>query len=242
MFLFFRYREHIVWTDKALNMKLLRKGILTRIYAPMVSMIVVTLKLNRIFFPRILFIYFFTHIFFRPSFKVWGSLVFSALLLHLPQQLCQRTSSYLPLEVPTHLELLPLNPSHPESLVEAKNLRQQPGRHWKLQMLHLIKLQFHHCRPQAWMMSTSWAKHDGFPGMNASYSSPFCLDVDSKRFWIFLFTIEAKNQERSKRSLGFIHVWFHGVSRFPDHYPSAGVNFLERKRERVLVHRPFLGW
>ncbi|KAJ9685508.1 hypothetical protein PVL29_017521 [Vitis rotundifolia] len=29
------YREHIVWTDKALNMKLLRKGILTRIYAPM---------------------------------------------------------------------------------------------------------------------------------------------------------------------------------------------------------------
>jgi hypothetical protein len=31
-----RYRERIVWTDKALNLKLLRKGILTRIYAPMV--------------------------------------------------------------------------------------------------------------------------------------------------------------------------------------------------------------
>ncbi|KAJ6870435.1 hypothetical protein NC652_036165 [Populus alba x Populus x berolinensis] len=30
------YRERIVWTDKALNLKLLRKGILTRIYAPMV--------------------------------------------------------------------------------------------------------------------------------------------------------------------------------------------------------------
>ncbi|RAL53842.1 hypothetical protein DM860_004313 [Cuscuta australis] len=30
------YREHVVWTDKTLNMKLLRKGILTRIYAPMV--------------------------------------------------------------------------------------------------------------------------------------------------------------------------------------------------------------
>ncbi|XP_027350150.1 glycosyltransferase-like At2g41451 [Abrus precatorius] len=30
------YRERIVWTDKALNMKLMRKGILTRIYAPMV--------------------------------------------------------------------------------------------------------------------------------------------------------------------------------------------------------------
>ncbi|KAF6160163.1 hypothetical protein GIB67_016599 [Kingdonia uniflora] len=29
------YREHIVWADKALNMKLIRKGILTRIYAPM---------------------------------------------------------------------------------------------------------------------------------------------------------------------------------------------------------------
>ncbi|GMP86619.1 hypothetical protein CsSME_00039329 [Camellia sinensis var. sinensis] len=30
------YREHIVWTDKVLNMKLIKKGILTRIYAPMV--------------------------------------------------------------------------------------------------------------------------------------------------------------------------------------------------------------
>ncbi|XP_019185961.1 PREDICTED: glycosyltransferase-like KOBITO 1 isoform X1 [Ipomoea nil] len=30
------YREHVVWTDKTLNLKLLRKGILTRIYAPMV--------------------------------------------------------------------------------------------------------------------------------------------------------------------------------------------------------------
>ncbi|XP_044478349.1 glycosyltransferase-like At2g41451 [Mangifera indica] len=29
------YREHIVWTDKILNGKLLKKGILTRIYAPM---------------------------------------------------------------------------------------------------------------------------------------------------------------------------------------------------------------
>ncbi|KAF9610562.1 hypothetical protein IFM89_023262, partial [Coptis chinensis] len=29
------YHEHIVWADKTLNMKLLRKGILTRIYAPM---------------------------------------------------------------------------------------------------------------------------------------------------------------------------------------------------------------
>ncbi|KAI5410306.1 Glycosyltransferase-like KOBITO 1, variant 5 [Lathyrus oleraceus] len=32
------YREHIVWTDKALTMKLIRKGILSRIYAPMVIM------------------------------------------------------------------------------------------------------------------------------------------------------------------------------------------------------------
>uniref|UniRef100_A0A7N0T2L5 Uncharacterized protein n=1 Tax=Kalanchoe fedtschenkoi TaxID=63787 RepID=A0A7N0T2L5_KALFE len=29
------YREHIVWADKQLNIKLLRKGILTRVYAPM---------------------------------------------------------------------------------------------------------------------------------------------------------------------------------------------------------------
>lgn len=38
-FFYFRYHEHIVWGDKDLKMKLLRKGILTRIYAPMVSMI-----------------------------------------------------------------------------------------------------------------------------------------------------------------------------------------------------------
>lgn len=30
------YRDHIVWTDKDLNLKLMRKGLLTRIYAPMV--------------------------------------------------------------------------------------------------------------------------------------------------------------------------------------------------------------
>ncbi|KAL3534463.1 hypothetical protein ACH5RR_002924 [Cinchona calisaya] len=30
------YREHVVWTDTALNHKLLKRGILTRIYAPMV--------------------------------------------------------------------------------------------------------------------------------------------------------------------------------------------------------------
>ncbi|KAH9288442.1 hypothetical protein KI387_032559 [Taxus chinensis] len=30
------YRERIVWTDKELNLKLIRKGLLTRIYAPMV--------------------------------------------------------------------------------------------------------------------------------------------------------------------------------------------------------------
>ncbi|EYU38251.1 hypothetical protein ABFS82_02G114200 [Erythranthe guttata] len=29
------YREHVVWTDKTINLKLSRKGILTRIYAPM---------------------------------------------------------------------------------------------------------------------------------------------------------------------------------------------------------------
>lgn len=29
------YREHVVWTDKSLNLKLMRKGILTRIFTPM---------------------------------------------------------------------------------------------------------------------------------------------------------------------------------------------------------------
>ncbi|KAK3223831.1 hypothetical protein Dsin_010856 [Dipteronia sinensis] len=33
----FEYREHIVWGDKDIKMKLLRKGILTRIYSPMVD-------------------------------------------------------------------------------------------------------------------------------------------------------------------------------------------------------------
>lgn len=33
-----RYREHVVWTDKDTNLKLLRKGVLTRIYAPMVNL------------------------------------------------------------------------------------------------------------------------------------------------------------------------------------------------------------
>lgn len=35
-----RYHEHIVWDDKDIKLKLLRKGILTRIYAPMVSMFI----------------------------------------------------------------------------------------------------------------------------------------------------------------------------------------------------------
>lgn len=35
----FRYNERIVWTDKELNLKLMRKGILTRVYAPSVSSI-----------------------------------------------------------------------------------------------------------------------------------------------------------------------------------------------------------
>lgn len=33
---FARYNDHVVWNDKQLNLKLLRKSILTRIYAPMV--------------------------------------------------------------------------------------------------------------------------------------------------------------------------------------------------------------
>lgn len=32
-----RYNEHVVWGDKDLKLRLLRKGVLTRIYSPMVS-------------------------------------------------------------------------------------------------------------------------------------------------------------------------------------------------------------
>lgn len=31
-----RYEEHVVWTDKDLNLKLMRKGLLTRIHSPQV--------------------------------------------------------------------------------------------------------------------------------------------------------------------------------------------------------------
>ncbi|KAK7396212.1 hypothetical protein VNO78_17052 [Psophocarpus tetragonolobus] len=41
------YRERIVWTDEGLNMKLMRKGILTRIYAPMI--IIQSLKESGVF-------------------------------------------------------------------------------------------------------------------------------------------------------------------------------------------------
>ncbi|KAI3739275.1 hypothetical protein L2E82_29676 [Cichorium intybus] len=41
------YREHVVWTDKTINLKLLRKGILTRIYAP--SVIIEGLKESGVF-------------------------------------------------------------------------------------------------------------------------------------------------------------------------------------------------
>ncbi|XP_047182254.1 glycosyltransferase-like At2g41451 [Vigna umbellata] len=41
------YRERIVWTDKALNMRLMRKGILTRIYAP--TIIIQSLRESGVF-------------------------------------------------------------------------------------------------------------------------------------------------------------------------------------------------
>ncbi|KAI3739720.1 hypothetical protein L2E82_30131 [Cichorium intybus] len=41
------YREHVVWTDKTIYLKLLRKGILTRIYAP--SVIIEGLKESGVF-------------------------------------------------------------------------------------------------------------------------------------------------------------------------------------------------
>jgi hypothetical protein len=35
-YLLARYNERVVWNDKQLNLKLMRKGVLTRIYTPMV--------------------------------------------------------------------------------------------------------------------------------------------------------------------------------------------------------------
>lgn len=47
----FRYRERIVWTNGALTLKFLRRGILTRIYTPMVSLIqLVCLRFSSFFF------------------------------------------------------------------------------------------------------------------------------------------------------------------------------------------------
>jgi len=43
-----RYREHIVWGDEELKLKLLQRGILTRIYAPMVSTVI---NPNTLFLP-----------------------------------------------------------------------------------------------------------------------------------------------------------------------------------------------
>lgn len=40
------FRERVVWTDKQLNLKLQRKGILTRINAPMVSTLIFTMFSN----------------------------------------------------------------------------------------------------------------------------------------------------------------------------------------------------
>ena len=37
---FCRYREHVIWGEKDLRLKLLKKGILTRIYAPMVRIVI----------------------------------------------------------------------------------------------------------------------------------------------------------------------------------------------------------
>lgn len=45
VYLCFRYHEHVVWGDKDLKLKLLRKGILTRIYSPMVRKVMFLLTL-----------------------------------------------------------------------------------------------------------------------------------------------------------------------------------------------------
>lgn len=41
-----RYREHVVWADKELNLKLMRKGLLTRLYVPQVRVEVISFLCN----------------------------------------------------------------------------------------------------------------------------------------------------------------------------------------------------
>lgn len=66
----YRYREHVVWTDDTLKLKLLRKGILTRIYAPMVRS---NHKPQTLFlmlgFPQAAFIFFFFVTGYNPRVK-----------------------------------------------------------------------------------------------------------------------------------------------------------------------------
>lgn len=85
-----RYNEHVVWNDKQLNLKLLRKGVLTRIYAPMVCNDAdVKLLSVSMLFSAYMFVYIF---FVRQLFKVYVNLVFSLLLLKLGNPLWMRCS------------------------------------------------------------------------------------------------------------------------------------------------------
>ena len=99
----------------------------------------------------------------------------SALLLHLPQQLFQRTNFYHPLLVVTHPELLPLNPFPQEGLVQVESIRPLLGGSWKLNLLHFMKRLFHRCHPQERKMTALSLKCDTPPSVIASSSS--CSDA-----------------------------------------------------------------
>jgi hypothetical protein len=76
-----RYNERVVWNDKQLNLKLLRKGVLTRIDAPMVcnDADVKSPSISMLFNAYILVYIFYV----RQLFKVCVNLVSSLLSLKL---------------------------------------------------------------------------------------------------------------------------------------------------------------
>lgn len=88
IYLLARYNERVVWNDKQLNLKLLRKGVLTRIYTPMVrnnahvksSSVSCYLMLNC------------SRFLVRQLFKACGNLVSSLQSLHLANLLWMRNS------------------------------------------------------------------------------------------------------------------------------------------------------
>lgn len=102
---FVRYNERVVWNDKQLNLKLLRKGVLTRIYAPMVHTkkpISHTIKMSVIC--KVIIFICCAPCSIRRSCKACGSLAYSPLSLQRPwttAKFCWRKSLTETAPIPT---------------------------------------------------------------------------------------------------------------------------------------------